>query len=165
MTQKPLVAYLHTLVDTPGVAGSANTYMSVFNPAGSGVVAGALLFDALTYSLGAAAVGESLEIFRISAASGGTLIAAADTHRFNTLHPNPACQVRVDNPTITTVGTPLRGISPSLTTGTGGNTPFSTQPPSGTSFLFQPGEGLAFRTSDADADTRWNLTYLWAEFS
>lgn len=165
MSQKPSLLYVHSLVDTPGVAGSANTYMSFQNPVGSGVVAGALLFDTTAYSVGAAAVAESLEIYRISAASGGTQITAADVHRFNTLHQNPAVEVRVGNPTVTTVGTPLRGVAPPITTGIGGNLSFFTAVPSGTSFLFYPGQGICFRTSDGDADVRWNLTYIWAEFS
>lgn len=165
MTLKPFLPYVHSLVDTPGVAGSANTFMSFHNPVGSGVVAAALLFDTTAYSVGAAAVAESLEIFRISAASGGTQIAAADVHRFNTLHQDPKVEVRVDNPTVTTVGTPLRGVAPPITTGVGGNLAFFTAVPSGTSFLFYPGQGIAFRTSDGDADIRWNLTYIWIEVS
>lgn len=165
MTVKPPLVYLHTLSDAVGVAGSANTYMSIFNPSGSGVVAGALLFDMTAYSVGAAAVAVSLEVFRISAASGGTQIAASDVNRFNTLHQNPRAEVRVGNPAITTTGTPLRSIAPPITTGVGGNLSFFTQPPAGTSFLFRPGEGIAFRTSDGDADTRWNLTYVWLEIS
>lgn len=165
MTQKPLIPYVHSLVDTPGVAGSANTFMSFLNPVGSPVVSGALLFDTTAYSVGAAAVAESLEIYRISAASGGTQVTAADVHRFSTLHPNPSVEVRVGNPTVTTVGTPLRGVSPPITTGVGGNLSFFTAVPSGTSFLFRPGEGICFRTSDGDADIRWNLTYIWAESS
>lgn len=165
MSQKPLVAYVHSLSDSVGVAGSAHTYMSVLNPAGSGVLAAALLFDSQNYAIGAASVAVSLEIYRITAHSVGTLIAASAVNRFDTLHPNPACTVRVGNPTITTAGTLLRGVAPVITAGLGGNAPFVTQPPGGTSFLFHPGEGIAFRTSDGDTDHRWNMTYIWAEFS
>ena len=165
MTQKPLVAYMHTLVDSVGVAGSANTYLSVFNPSGSGIVASALLLDVQAYSTGATLIGESLQAYRISAASGGTAISAAAVNRFNTLHPDPTCVVRVGNPTITTVGTSLRGVSPTISSGVGTGAPSGIQPPGGASFLFQPGEGIAFRTDDGDVDAFWNISYVWGEAS
>ena len=165
MSVKPFLAYVHSIADSPGVAGLANTYMSVLNPANSGVLAAALLFDTQTYAIGATAVASSLKIYRITAHSGGTLLDPATVNRFHTTHPNPACTVRVDNPSITTVGPLLRGVSPVISTGAGAMAPFATQPPGGASFIFHPGEGMAFRTDDGDVDVRWNMTYVWAEFS
>lgn len=165
MTQKPVVVYIHALSDVVGVAGLQHSYMSVLNPVGSGVVASALFFEVLSYSVGVVSVASSLKVFRITAHSGGTLISASDVNRFNTQHPDPKCTIRVDNPSTTVVGTVLRSISPPITTGVGGHVPFAGIPPSGTSFLFFPGEGFVIRTDNGDADVRWNVAYTWAEFS
>lgn len=139
--------------------------MSILNPAGSGKVTGALLFVSQVYATGGASKAESLQICRITGHSGGTLVSPSGVNRFNTLHPNPACTVRVDNPAVITAGLPLWGVAPAISqgTGVGALAPFVTQPPGGTSFLCQPGEGLAFRTDDGDADVFWNMTYVWVE--
>lgn len=165
MSAKPPVTYVHSLVDVPGHAGAPYTYLSVMNPVDSCRVAGVLLFDSQVYATGAASLARSLKVFRITAHSGGTLIDASSINRFNTLHPDPVCTVRVGNPLVVTAGLPLQGVAPAISIGlgTGAPSPSAAQPHAGMSFLFHAGEGIAFRTDDADADVFWNLTYMWVE--
>lgn len=164
MSQKPLLAYVHSLVDAPGVPGAPYTYMSVFNPPDTGRATVALASDFQVYATGTSLVAQSLKIYRISAHSGGTLVSPSVVQRFDTAHPDPISTVRVGNPAITTTGHPLRGIAPVIGTGTGGQSALTTQSPSGFTFVCYPGEGLAFRTDSSSANIRWNIVYIWAEF-
>lgn len=156
--------YFHANVDDPGTTGS-NNYLSVFNPVGSGKVAIALGFSASSYSLNSVTTPSSLRAFRTSAASAGTLVAAANVNRFATGFSNPVCEVRTGNPTTTnTNGTnPMIGIP--MVVGTGAQNGEFVAPTPGASFIFQPGEGIVFNVPTGDTDVRWDLQYIWAEKS
>lgn len=162
MTTRPVLFFFHSVVDALGAAGTT-TYLSVFNPPSSGRVMGSLLTDYQCYSTALTDTAASLTIWRISAASGGTLLSSSYVNRFDTLHPDPVCEVRTGNPAITVTGAPLRGFAPAITGPLGGVVSSATVPPMGTSFLCRPGEGLAFRTGDGDSHVRWNITYVWSE--
>lgn len=163
MTAKPVVLYVHSFTDVVGVAGAPNVYLSVFNPVGSGKVMGIVNVLVQPYSVGAASVASSFNFHRISAASGGTLIAASTVIRFDPLHPDPAAEVRQDNPTVTTVGNVIGGTAPPVGTGLGTNAPLAVSAPAAVPFLCRPGQGVCFRTQDADIDTRWNVSLFWVE--
>lgn len=159
-----LGVYFHANVDDPGTT-TANNYLSVFNPVGSGRVAIALGFSASSYSLNSVTTPSSLRAFRTSAASAGTLLAAGSVNRFATAFVNPACEVRTGNPTTTnTNGTnPMIGIP--MVVGTGAQNGEFVAPTPGASFIFQPGEGIVFHVPTGDTDVRWDLQYIWAEKS
>ena|SRR5882757_865826 len=156
--------YLHSLSSAVGVV-AGNNFLSVFNPVGSGKTIVFYQSIIQSFATAAASSAASMDTFRTSAASAGTLIAAANINKFATSQPNSIAEVRVGNPTVTTVGTTTLGVAPAVTSsgagvsaGAGGN------PPPGATFVCLPGEGLVMRTSAGDVDQLWNLTFVWAEF-
>lgn len=154
--------YLHCVKDAPGVVG-ANTFLSVFNPVSSGKIHIALNSIVTTYAAAVTTVTQSMRISRITAASGGTLIAASAVNRFVSAHGNPSCEVRINNPTVTALANPLTVYPPVISTGVGSAGQTVPAPP-GASFVIAPGEGVAFSTDAGDVDQIWNVTYAWAEF-
>lgn len=155
--------YFHTLLDAPGVAAS-NNFMSVFNPVGSGKAVVFFVAEVKSYAIAAAATAASLTAFRTTAASGGTLIAAADVSRFFTVAPNPVAEVRVNNPSTTNVGLALNAFPPPISTGAGAGSSGNTAAPSSSAaFTCLPGEGLVVLTTSGDTDQRWDITLTWLE--
>lgn len=158
--------YFHSMVDTPGVA-LANNFMSIFNPASSGR---SLIFfqaEIRTYTVGITIAADSMSVFRITAASGGTLLAASKINRFLTTSPDSVAQVRMDNPAITidpTFDQVLNGFPPAIAPSAADlGSPTGTSTPPGSGFVCLPGQGIAFRTASGDVDQRWGLTTIWAE--
>lgn len=162
MTVKPTLVYLHALADQPGVVGS-HVWMSVFNPLSSTKAIALLSGTFDSYASGATAVLESMQAFRISAASVGTLITASAVNRLDTTWPDPVAECRIGNPTITTVGTPLRAFAPVISTGAGQSAGGASSLPAG-SLVCYPGQGVAVRTDGGDIDQIWNIQLVWAEF-
>lgn len=154
--------YIYAMSDLPGVA-AANNFMSVFNPAGTNRVLIFFQAEIKSYSMGAAAVDESLEAYRTTAASGGTLVAASAINRFLTTVPNPIAEVRHSNPTVTTSGIVLNSWPPPLSTGVGAASTAYTSVPPGAGFICRPGEGIVFTTASGDTDQRWSFNIIWAE--
>jgi len=162
MTVKPTIVYTFSLTDVPGVV-AANTFASFFNPVGSGKVFAALQVLVQPYATGSTSVASSLALHRITAASGGTAIAASSVNRFDPVHPDPVVQVRTDNPTVTTSGLFVGSTAPAVTAGLGNNAPLSIQSAPGVALISYPGTGIAFRTQSGDVDQRWNVSLFWTE--
>jgi hypothetical protein len=154
--------YFHTIFDTPGVV-AANTFMSVLNPVGSGKNVIFFQAEIASYSVGVTATANSLTANRISAASGGTLITAGNVNRFVTAWANPVAVVRVNNPTVTTVGLPLNAWVPPITDKAGAGATAYTSTPPGAGFVCLPGEGISFSTAAGDVDQVWKINVIWAE--
>lgn len=154
--------YFHTIFDVPGVVAS-NNFMSIFNPSGSTKTVILYQAEIASYAGGATTVTTSMTANRITAASGGTQIAANNVNRFVTVDPNPAAEVRVGNPTVTTTGLPLNAWVPPIATGTGtGSTAYTSTPP-GAGFVCLPGQGIVFNTSAGNANQIWKINAIWAE--
>jgi hypothetical protein len=155
--------YLHGMSDLPGVA-AANNFLSIFNPVGSGKT---VIFYQLILTPGTSGVTTvttSMNIFRTTAASAGTLITASAVNRFLTADPNPVAQVRVGNPTVTAVGTTLLGLPPATNAaGVGGGMSANVAVPSGAGFVCLPGEGVVYSTAAGNVNQLWNLNVTWAE--
>ncbi len=152
--------YFHAVVDAPGTVAS-NNYLSVFNPSGSGKIAIALGFLCGSWSNAAVTNVSSLTAYRISAASAGTQISAANVNRFLSSFANPTSEVRVGNPTVTTTSSKMIGIPPVI--GDKANTVATVAPTPGASFVFLPGEGIVFNTPLGDTSQFWDMQYIWAE--
>lgn len=155
--------YTFSLADAPGVV-AANNFLSLFNPAASGKTMVLYQLIVAPYATGATTATASLNAFRTTAASAGTLIAAANVGRFVTSDPNPVTEVRTGNPTVTTTGTTLIGIPPSVTSAAGGASPAAAAVPSGASFVITPGQGVVFTTALGNVNQLWNINITWAEF-
>lgn len=155
--------YTTAIQDVPGVA-AANNFLSVLNPVGSGKLITFYGVFVLPWASGAATVAVSMNLFRISAASAGTQITAANIDKFYTGSPNSVADVRISNPTLTTVGNAVGGFPPAITAAADGVTAApSVAGPSGASFLCAPGEGLALRTASGATTQLWNLGFIWSE--
>lgn len=154
--------YIHTIYDVPGVV-APNNFLSVFNPSGSGKNVIFYQAEIASYSNGATAVGVSMTATRITAASGGTLVAASNVARFATAWANPVAEVRTGNPTVTTSGLTLNAWVPPLSTGVGAGSTAYTTPPPGAGFVCTPGQGIVFNTQSGDTDQAWKINVVWAE--
>lgn len=155
-------AYGFTLVDAPGVV-TANNFLSVFNPLGSGKNLYLIQSVVSRYSIAGASSPNSLQILRITAASAGTLQAASTIYKGNTANANTVAEVRTGNPTVTTAALAVAYGPP---TGTN-STPRSDQIIGSTALpnTLAPGEGIVYRTAAGDVDQIWNISQYWVEAS
>lgn len=155
-----------TLIEDTASVTTANNYLSIFNPVGSGKLLTFYQFVCFPYATAATGPTFNMEVQRVSAASGGTQLAAANINKFDTAQPNSVAEVRTGNPTVTLVGTlPILAIPPAITSaGVGVSSTASIIPPTGALFVCHPGEGLVVRQpAGADIDERWSLGFTWTE--
>lgn len=155
--------YILSIANIPGTA-APQTFITLFNPIGSGksmVVGG--MFISTTATAGTSAT-QPTRIHRISAApTGGTVVAASDIFKFNTANPNPVAELRINNPTVTLLA-PASNTPPPVTIGAGGGQfVHEVDPPTGTTVIVAPGEGVAVNNSAGDTAQRWNISLAWAE--
>lgn len=155
--------YVYALSDAPGTV-AANAFVSIFNPVGSGKNLVFYRSVVLPYAADVTSVADSMDIFRITAASGGTLVAASAVPKFVTSQANTVAQVRTGNPTVTISGSTLLGTPPELTTSKSGSTGGTgSNIPTGAGFVCAPGEGLVAYTATGEVNQRWNIQFVWAE--
>lgn len=155
--------YVYALGDTPGVV-AANNFISIFNPVGSGKTITFYSSSIVPWATAATSVTVSLNVFRTTAASGGTLVAASTIPKFYTTFTDSIAEVRIGNPTVTTSGLSLLSSPPAVTaaaSGIGAST--NTAVPSGSSFACAPGQGIVFRTASGSTAQLWNFQVVWAE--
>lgn len=156
--------YVATLADAPGVVAS-NNFLSIFNPVGSG--RNLIFFSSITIPWATAStnVTVSMNVYRTTAASGGTLQSAANIGRFVTADGNPVAEVRTGNPTVTTSGLSLLATPPAITTSGSGASPSAvsaTNPAA--SFVCTPGQGIVWNTASGSTGQLWNIQVVWCEF-
>lgn len=158
----PSNTYTYGLWEAPGVI-AANNFLSLFNPVASGKL---IVIQRLTispYATGAASPTNNMQSFRTTAASVGTLIAASAVNKLDTLIPNSIAEVRINNPTCTTVGVAITAIAPAITAAAVGSSPIITTPPTGDAFIVRPGEGIVSRTAVGVVNQLWNISLVWTE--
>lgn len=166
LTPNPQIdgTYIMSIANVAGTAAS-QTFITLFNPVGSGktmVVGG--MFISTVAAAGTSAT-QPTRIHRITAApTGGTLVNnATDVFKFNTANPDPVAVLRIGNPTVT-LGPPASNTPPPVTIGAGGGQfVHEVDPPTGTTVLLQPGEGVAVNNTAGDTAQRWNISLAWAE--
>ncbi|SRR6266705_6876549 len=155
--------YITALADIPGVV-AANNFLSIFNPLGSGKTITMYALSIVPWATAATSITVSMNIFRISAASAGSLVAAANIGKFTSSSPNAIAEVRSTNPTVTTTGLTLGGVPPADTSsGSGASPTGSGAAPSAASFMLLPGEGLVMKTASGSVAQLWNFDMIWAE--
>lgn len=155
--------YSTSLSDVLGVV-AANNFLSVFNPVGSGKTITMYNFIVAPWATAATSVTASMNVFRTTAASGGTLVAAANINKFSTAQANSIAEVRTGNPTVTTSGLLLGGFPPAVTSSATGVGPQPVvQLPSGSLFLLAPGQGVVMSTALGSVAQLWNLGFIWTE--
>jgi hypothetical protein len=155
--------YLASVTDAPGLVAN-NNLLSVFNPSGSGKTLVFYNGIILPWATSGTSVAVSLKVYRTTAASGGTLMAAANVGKFVTSQPNSIAEVRTGNPTVTTSGLETQGIPPALTgAGAGVGAQGGGQSPPGASFVCPPGNGLVMQVPSGSTAQLWNCTFIWTE--
>lgn len=165
LTPNPQIdgVYIASLANVPGTVAS-NTFLTVFNPVGSGkqVILGGVFVS--TTAAAATSATAPLRTHRIAAApTGGSVVAASDILKFDTTTPDPVSVVRIGNPTVT-LGAAASNTPPPVTTGAGGGQfVHQIEPPPGTTVLIRPGEGFALNVIAGDTAQRWNISAAWVE--
>lgn len=160
MSSKPVITYDYSLAVSPAAA-TAKNHISLFNPVGSGkVLAAGAVFVSFSMITPSTAV-EPLRGFRTTAASGGTLVADSEVCKFNTAHPDPVGEIRIDDPTCT-LGPAFFSSPPGLVQRSG-DTHQVDIPPGAGPFIIRPGEGIVLRQGVSTTDLTWNLSIVWAE--
>ena len=157
-----MTIYNYCLNDIPGVV-AANTFVSFFNPASSTVTMSAILAIVTNYDTGSSQAANSMTNQRITAASGGTLVAASTIPRYAIPLPDPQVQVRIGNPTVTTSGLVTIAYPPPFASIPSIGSSTSVAAPPGTAFLCPPGNGLIFSTAAGATTQMWNITFVWSE--
>lgn len=144
---------------------AANNFLSVFNPSGSGKTMIFAQFVCFPYATAATTPTDNMEVWRTSAASAGTQLAAANISKFDTTQTNSVAEVRTGNPTVTTVGTvPILAIPPAVTGAAQGvSSTTNIIPPSGSLFVVRPNEGVVARTPAGAVGQVWSLGFSWLE--
>jgi len=156
------ISYHFAIIDAPDVV-AANNFISLFNPAASGKNYVFLEAHIGTYAVSNTTNASSMAMYRVSAASGGTLATAIA--RYDTSKIVSTAEIRTGNPTVTrTTGVPAMPITPAVATGAGGNASTTLQVTPGTNYLLRPGEGRVFGTASGDTNQRWNIDLIWAEY-
>jgi len=157
--------YTSSFSSLAGQTANPYNFLSLFNPLASGKTIVVYATFVIPWASGAAGTFNSMETFRTTAASGGTLTSGASINKFATSQPNSVAEVRTANPAITVSGLTLGGIPPVISSagsGTGGLGNITA--PTGASFVLVSGEGICLRQVVAgDADQLWNLGLIWAE--
>lgn len=148
------------------VAGAATpvTFMTVFNPVGSGkLMSVAAIFNSTVAAAGTSAT-QPTRIYRIFAApTGGVVGTAADVFKLDTSYPNPTADYRSGNPSVV-LGPPGANTPPPVTTGAGGGQfVHEIESPLTAQTIIRPGEGIAVHNTAGDTAQRWNVTMVWAE--
>lgn len=159
-------AYSALVTAQPGQTATPYNFLSIFNPAASGKIFIFYQFTAFPWAGAATSTTNPMQVWRTTAASGGTLRAASDVQKFATSLPNSSAEVRTVNPTITVLGTvPLLSIPPAITSsGAGIGAAAVIVPPTGAAFHVLPGEGICARqTTAGDVDQLWDMGFTWGE--
>lgn len=152
---------------TAGIAGTAaaQTFLTLFNPVGSGKNVFFMAAFTSGSASGAASSSAAIRGYRIAAApTGGTVQAVNTVAKFKTSYVDPIAELRLGNPTVT-LGAAMWNTPPIVTNGAGGGSfvhVVDVQPASG-GFLLAPGEGIAINRSAGDTTLTWNFTVVWAE--
>jgi hypothetical protein len=156
--------YTTLIRNTLGVV-AANNFLSIFNPVGSGKNVVFVQFVCFPYATAATTPTDNMEVWRVSAATVGTQLAAANIGKFDTTQPNSIAEVRTGNPTTTLVGTvPVLAIPPAVTSAPGGvSSTVNIVPPNGALFTCRPGEGIVARTPAGAVGQDWTLGFSWLE--
>lgn len=163
MTVNRFPVYGVTAVNVPGVV-AANTYLTVFNPVGSGVVITPIRAEVQCLTIAAALDPSYMQASLITSSTGGTLVAATDVNKFDEVHyPDPEGEVRIGNPTVT-IRHPyaLATWPPVVSTGEG-NTGAAVMALTGAGQFFYEGEGFAYHADGGDVDQSWSFHFVWGE--
>jgi len=153
---------------TPVVSGSTTAnyvYASLFNPTTSGIYVAVKKIYPLVFAV-ATAVYIQISVFRITSASGGTLLPASAIAKKDTRFPDPKVEVRYAGVTVTNTGARVTSFIAPGATGQvhflGGMITFNDYD----ELILRPGEGIALiQESAGDADFRVIFIVEWDEFT
>jgi len=156
------------IVATPAVTGTTTAnyvYATLFNPATSNVYIAVKKIYPLVFAA-AAAVYIQVSVFRITSATGGTLLASTAIAKKDTQFPSPKAEVRYAGVTVSNTGARITSfISPGAAGYVhflGGMIEFNDYD----ELILRPGEGIALiQEAAGDTDFRVILIVEWDEFT
>jgi len=153
---------------SPVVSGSTTAgyvYHSIFNPSTSTNLM-AVRRIVINWVTVAAAVYIEGALYRITAASGGTLFAATSVGKKDTGYPTPTVEIRYSGPTVTLENKLFNFITPGAAGYlTGIRNLFFDRDDGRSDIILRPGQGLALRQEAAgDIDFRVSITVEWEEY-
>lgn len=155
--------YTFNLPDQTGVV-AANNFFSLFNPITNTKNITIYRATVTPWTSAASNTFVSMQALRITAASGGTVVAPSTISKFNTSQPDSIADIRTANPTVTTTGITLFSAAPPLSAGAQGATAqLVTDIPSGSTFVLQPGQGVVATTASGNTGQKWNFSITWLE--
>ncbi|MBI3671253.1 hypothetical protein HY249_00465, partial [Candidatus Azambacteria bacterium] len=149
-----------------GTATANYVYASIFNPAASGKTAVVKRLFIQANAASTSTVYQDLNIRRITAASAGTQILAADVPKKNTASVNTIMDVRTTGPTVTFAGTADSRILAVVAPAAVGTITGAKEIVFGNNeqLILQPGEGIAlYQPAAGGTNQRIRLTAEWIE--
>lgn len=144
---------------------AAKNFMTLFNPVNSGKAFSMGGFF-ISYMATNPSPAYPIRGYRISSApTGGTLVAQSEICRFDTARFAPAAEIRIDNPTIGTLGAAFFNAAPGITMGqqTSSDIQDVDAPAGFNPFVLYPGEGIVMRQDIGNPGHYWNLSVVWRE--
>lgn len=147
---------------------SSYTFLSLFNPVGSGKTVLLHHCQAIPYAASTSTSVAVQQLFRITAASGGTLQSASAINKMNTASADTAAEVRTGNPTVT-LGPSITSFAPptqslTITAYAPAMQELKFLADQWGNFVLAEGEGVAYLQGAAgDVDQRLNFTIVWSE--
>jgi len=159
--------YLVSVGPVGGSTAANYVFASVLNPAASGKTVVIKRLNVDVYAV-AAASRPNLTVRRITAASAGTQIAAADIPKKNTVSADTIVDVRYAGPTVTLAGTAdsriMSIVAPAAVGVSYGDKEIIFG--SNEQYILQPGEGIAlYQEAAGDVDHRVRMLVEWDEQS
>lgn len=160
--------YSFSLNDVAGATGTANNYLSLLNPAGSGIQIALLRADYNAYAVAATIAKSSMRLSRISAATVGTTSTAYTKHKGTMA--SALGIIRTGNPTVTLVAD-IKGFPPPVcitAVGCMSSPEIDLNPrDEREQFHFAEGEGCCFNHAVVaqNANSTFNIRLMWMEFT
>lgn len=142
---------------------AANNFLTITNPAASGLKFVLLGLRVRCNAVGAVSAMPPMILSRASAVSGGSLVTnSTGVAHFRTAGPESAAEVRTGNPTAT-AGQPVLSASSIESTGAGTAAASDFSDIADDDFELLEGESVLFRTASGDVDQRWLIGISWKE--
>lgn len=162
--------YSYAITDLAGNAGNPYTYLTLFNPAASGVIVALKKFDYNAYAVAAATTKVSARLSRISAHSAGTLVTSSTGYaKHKTSYSDGLAEVRFTNVTVTQVAD-IKPFSPPVVitaVGAYGAPELDLNPrDEDEEVILAEGQGVSiYQAGVGNVNSTYNLRWLWEEYT
>lgn len=142
---------------------AAKNYLTLVNPVSSGklFVVGAVFLSS-TNTVGNSTLTEPIRGHRITGASGGVAVPAANVVKLLSVQPTHVGELQDDATTVTGLGAGFFNV-PVAIDNRSSNVQDVALPEGAPPFICLPGEGVTVRSAAGDTSIRVNITLVWLE--